>query len=70
MSLESVTKFIFDNIGQLVSTNKIANKLSLNNRKCSVNTRESYLGSLVNSYIIYKVSRYDIKGKEYLKNRK
>lgn len=52
MSLESVTKFIFDNIGQLVSTNKIANKLFSNNRKCSVNTIESYLRGLINSYII------------------
>lgn len=67
MILDSVIKFIFDNIGQLVSTNKIANTLVSNNRKCSVNTVESYLNSLINSYIIYKVSRYDIKGKEYLK---
>lgn len=67
MILESVTKFIFDNIGQLVSTNKIANTLNSNNRKCSVNTVENYLSALIDSYIIYKISRYDIKGKDYLK---
>lgn len=67
MILESVVKFLFDNIGQLVSTNKISNTLNSNNRKNSVNTVESYLSCLVDSYIIYKVSRYDIKGKEYLK---
>jgi len=67
MILDSITKFIFDNIGQLVSTNKIANTLASNNRKCSVNTVENYINNLLDSYIIYKISRYDIKGKEYLK---
>ncbi len=67
MILDSLIKFIFDNIGNLVSTNKISNTLNSNNRKNSVNTIENYLTNLVDSYIIYKVSRYDIKGKEYLK---
>lgn len=67
MILDSVIKLIFDNIGQLVSTNKISNTLNSNNRKNSVNTVESYLSNLLDSYIIYKVSRFDIKGKEYLK---
>ncbi len=67
MILDSVIKFIFDNIGQLISTNKISNTLNSNNRRNSVNTIESYLSSLLDSYIIYKISRYDIKGKEYLK---
>ena len=67
MILDSVVKFIFDNIGMIVSTNKISNTLNSNNRKNSVNTIENYLSNLVDSYIIYKVDRYDIKGKEYLK---
>ena len=67
MILESIIKFIFDNIGQMVSTNKISNTLNSNNRKNSVNTVENYLSNLLESYIIYKISRYDIKGKEYLK---
>ncbi len=67
MILDSIIKFLFDNIGQLVSTNKIANTLASNHRKCSVNTVENYLNALIESYIIYKISRYDIKGKKYLK---
>lgn len=67
MILDSVIKFVFSNIGQLVSTNKIANTLVSNNRNCSVNTVESYLSYLVDSYILYRITRYDIKGKEYLK---
>lgn len=65
--LESIVKFLFDNIGQIVSTNKISATLNSNNRKNSVNTIESYLSYLLDSYLIYKVSRYDIRGKEYLK---
>lgn len=67
MILESIIKFLFNNIGQLVSTNKIANTLISNNRKCSVNTVENYISYLTDSFLLYKVSRYDIKGKEYLK---
>ena len=67
MILESVIKFIFDNIGQIVSINKISNTLNSNNRRNSVNTIEGYVSNLLDSYIIYKISRYDIKGKEYLK---
>lgn len=67
MILDSIVKFLFDNIGNLVSVNKISNTLNSNNRKNSVNTIESYIYNLVDSYIFYKISRYDIKGKEYLK---
>ncbi len=67
MILDSIIHFLFDNIGQMVSTNKISNTLNSNNRKNSVNTVESYLSNLMDSYIVYKVGRYDIKGKEYLK---
>ena len=65
--LESIVKYLFDNIGQIVSTNKISTTLNSNNRKNSVNTIESYLSYLLDSYLIYKVSRYDIRRKEYLK---
>lgn len=67
MILESVVKFIFDNIGNLVSTKKISDTLKSNGRSNSVNTIENYLSYLLDSYLIYKVSRYDIKGREYLK---
>lgn len=65
--LESVNKFLFDNIGQLVSINKISDTLNSNNRKNSVNTIENYTKYILESYMLYKVPRYDIKGKELLK---
>lgn len=36
-------------------------------RKIAVHTVESYLTALTGSFIFYKVGRYDIKGKQYLK---
>lgn len=65
--LKSVLRFCFDNIGNLTSANKIANTLTSYGRKITVNTVESYLNSLTNSFIFYEATRFDIKGRQYLK---
>jgi predicted AAA+ superfamily ATPase len=65
--LESVIKFIFNNIGNLSSTKSIADTMTSNGRKISTPTVETYLTALCESLILYKVERYDIKGKDYLK---
>ena len=67
--LESVCKFLFDNIGSLVSINKISNTLTSLGRSSSTHTIEEYVGSLLNSYILYKVNRFDVKGKGLLKTQ-
>lgn len=64
--LQSVVEFVFDNIGNLCSSTKIANSMTSSGRKISVPTIESYLSALADSFIVYKVGRYDIKGKQYL----
>lgn len=64
--LERVVEFMFDNIGNLCSSTKIANAMTSGGRKISVPTVESYLSSLTDSYILYRAGRYDIKGKQYL----
>lgn len=65
--LKSVTRFMFDNIGNLCSTKKIADTMTSAGRKISVHTVESYLTALTDSFILYQIGRYDIKGKQYLK---
>lgn len=65
--LESIVRFIFDNIGNIVSTKKISDTLTSNGRKTNPTTVENYIKYLEDAYLIYKVKRYDIKGKEYLK---
>ena len=67
--LESVCRFVFDNIGSNISTKKISDTLSSNGRKNSVHTIEEYLNGLLESYILYKVNRFDIKGKQLLKTQ-
>ncbi|MCL2480455.1 MAG: ATP-binding protein [Spirochaetaceae bacterium] len=65
--LESITKFLFHNIGSEVSSVNIANTLKSNKREASYNTVEKYLNYLKDSFVIYEVGRYDIKGKQHLK---
>lgn len=64
--LESVVLFMFDNIGNICSSTKIASTMTSSGRKISVPTVESYLSALVDSFVLYKAQRYDIKGKQYL----
>lgn len=65
--LESIVKFLSSNIGSSVSAKKISDTINSSGRRISVNTVEKYLRALTDSYIFYKVDRYDIKGKQYLK---
>jgi predicted AAA+ superfamily ATPase len=65
--LQSVVRFMFDNIGNICSTNKIADTMTSAGRKITVHTVESYLSALTDSFVLYKISRYDVKGKQYLK---
>jgi predicted AAA+ superfamily ATPase len=67
LMLESLVRFLFDNIGCETSTKKIADTMTTAGRKISVHTVENYISSLVDSFIIYRVGRFDIKGKQYLK---
>ncbi len=67
-ALENVTKFIFDNIGNLTTSKKISDTLTSNNQKVSQPTVEGYLKALVDSFFVYKVSRFDVKGKQLLKS--
>ena len=64
--LLSLSRFMFASIGNTLSLKKIADTLTSNGRNISVHTVEAYLNSLVESFIFNKVSRYDIKGKQYL----
>lgn len=67
MILESVMRFLFDNIGNLTSTKKISDTLTSNGRKADVKTIEKYISALAEAFVVYQAKRYDIKGKSYLK---
>lgn len=66
--LESVVKFLFDNIGNIVSSKKISDSLTSFGRKTTSGTVENFIEALMESFILYKAGRYDVKGKQYLKS--
>lgn len=68
MMLEGVIRFAFDNIGNLLSSKKIADAMASDGRKIDVKTVEKYLQALRESYVLYQAKRYNIKGKQYLKS--
>jgi len=66
--LKSIARFLADNVGNPVSAKKIADTLKTNGFKSiTADTVGNYLEYLCESFLFYKVYRYDIKGKEYLK---
>lgn len=67
MMLESVIRFLMDNIGSQLSTKKISDTMTSGGRSINVRTVESYVSALMDSYIVYQAKRYDIRGKQYLK---
>lgn len=72
-NFERVFRFILGSIGSFVSTKSIADALNVGKKATektiSHNTIARYLGYFVESYLLYKASRYDIKGKELLKTQ-
>ncbi len=66
MLLESVLKFIFDSIGSPISTKKISDTLTSKGISTSNHTVEKYISAFVESFLIYKAERFDIKGKNLL----
>lgn len=66
--LEKVCKFTLSNVGNLVSSKKVSDTLTSGGRKTSPATVENCYNALTESYLFYKATRYDIKGKEFLKS--
>lgn len=66
MLLESILKFIFYSIGSPISTKKISDALTSKGIATSNHTVENYISAFVESFLIYKAERFDIKGKNLL----
>lgn len=67
--LERVVKYAFDNIGNTFSGKNVADYFKSQQRKVDVNTVYNYMNALEGAFILYRVPRYDIKGKEILKTQ-
>ncbi|MBQ2639733.1 MAG: ATP-binding protein [Bacilli bacterium] len=64
--LENILKFIFDSIGSPISTKKISDTLTSKGIQTSNHTVENYISAFVESFLIYKAERFDVKGKNLL----
>ena len=67
--LERIVKFAFDNVGKTFSAKSISDYLKSERRTIDNETVYNYLEKLENAYILYRCSRYDIRGKELLKTQ-
>ena len=66
--LHVLIDFLMDNIGNKVSIRSITDSLSSNKTKADHKTIGKYIDYLCRAFAFYRVRRYDIKGKKYLKS--
>ena len=59
---------MFENCGNICTSKKISDTLTSSGRKTTQPTVENYMHFLEECFLIYKVERYDVRGKERLKN--
>lgn len=64
--LENILKFIYDSIGSPISTKKISDTLTSKGMSTSNHTVENYITAFIESFLIYKAERFDVKGKNLL----
>jgi hypothetical protein len=67
--LDSVAKFVFSSIGSELSIKRIADSLTSNGRKTDSKTVEKYLAALLESFVVYRAERFDIRGRQLLKTQ-
>ena len=65
-ALRRILAFAFDNIGSITSARKISEYWKSQRRSVSTDTTVNYLGYLCDSFLLRKVRRLDIKGKQHL----
>ncbi len=61
--LETLVLFLSSNIGSLFSAKKISDFLKSQKVKTSPNQVQTYIGHLMNAFLIHRAKRYDILGK-------
>jgi predicted AAA+ superfamily ATPase len=66
--LHALIDYLMDNIGNLTSVRTFTNTLSSNNTKADHKTIGKYIDLLCKAFAFYKIRRYDIKGKKYLRS--
>ena len=66
--LHKLIDFLMDSIGSTVSVRTIADTLSSGNAKTDNKTVGKYIDHLCRAFAFYRIRRYDIRGKKYLRS--
>jgi predicted AAA+ superfamily ATPase len=64
--LEDIFVYLVNNASNLVSITNIVNYFKSTGRKTTYDTVSNYIGYIEDTFLIHKVERYDIRGKETL----
>lgn len=67
--LDRILRFIMDNIGNTFSAKKISDYFKSQHRSVNQNTIYNYLDALESTFLISRVNRFDLHGKEILKTQ-
>lgn len=62
--LEDIFVYLINNASNLLSVRNIANYFQSSGRKTSYDTVSTYIGYIENTYLIHRVERFNIRGKE------
>lgn len=62
--LEDIFVYLVNNAANLVSITNIVNFFKSNKRKTTYDTLSNYIGFIEDTFLVHKVERYDIKGKD------
>ena len=62
-----ISEYLMSNISNIVSINNILKTIKQNGINIDYKTVSKYIEYLINAFIFYKVKRYDLSGKKYLK---
>ena len=65
--LKRLARFLFDNIGSPLSVNRIVGTFKAEGISVPHSTLDSFLDALCEVFLVLKASRFDIKGRDYLK---
>ena len=66
--LHELIDFLMDNIGNVTSVRTITDTLSSNKMKVDHKTVGKYIDALCKAFAFYRIRRYDIRGKRYLRS--
>ena len=67
--LSDIGNYLLDNISRLTTANNIANILNADRQYTNNKTVSAYLQYFCGAFAFYKVKRYDVEGKNYLRSQ-